>query len=155
MKRALSTALAIVAFAALTGTASAENGHAYNGSYCKTYYGSQSGDFNHQYNGIVNNGTSGRYISCPVLVDEIDATTGTTRVWLNWQTPVASDTISCSLFSMNGNGTIRQSRSASKTGSGWFAISNLTSDDFWGSYSMYCYLPRSGTLSTIWLGEQN
>jgi hypothetical protein len=156
MKRALSATLALIAFAVIAGAAAAaENGLAYNGSYCKAYYGTQTGDFNNQYNGIYNLGSAGRYISCPVVVDEVAVVTGTTRVWLYWRANVSTDTISCTLFSMNGDGSVRQSQSANKAGTGWFSIPNLTTDDFWGSYSMYCYLPRFGTLNTVWVGEQS
>lgn len=54
----------------------------------------------------------------------------------------------------NVGGTTKQSKSATKTGTGWFLIPNLTTDDSFGSYSMYCYLPKAGLLNTIWLGEQ-
>jgi hypothetical protein len=153
--RLLPCVLAALALVTLAGSAAAENGHAYNGSYCNAYFGSQAANFYHQYNGTYNASTAGTYISCPVLVDEIANTTGTTQVWVHWTANAAADTISCYLFSMNGNGTIRQSQGAGKAGSGWFGISNLTTDDYWGSYSMYCYLPRYGNINTIWLGEKD
>lgn len=129
-----------------------ENGHAYNGSYCKNYFGSQVGDFNYQTNGIRNLSSSTRYINCPVLVDEIANTSGTTRVWLHY---TGNGTVRCTLQSKNGNGTTKQSRSGSRPGTGWFQIPNITADDFWGSYVMYCSLPAAGILNTIWLGENN
>lgn len=137
---------------ALYSHAHAENGHAYNGSYCDNYYGSKVGDFNHQHNGIKNNASSGRYISCPIIVDEIAKTTGTTRVWLYY---TGNGTISCTMFSKNHDGSTRQSRSGSRTNTGWFQIPEITSDNYWGSYSMYCYLPSHGVLNTIWVGEKN
>jgi hypothetical protein len=155
MKRVLAIALAVLALATLTGSAAAENGHAYNGSYCKPYFGNTAANFYHQYNGTYNATNSGQYVSCPVLVDEIANTTGTTQVWLYWTASASTDAISCSLYSLNGDGTARQAQSASKTGTGWFSIPNLTSDDYWGSYSMYCYLPKFSNLNTIWLGEKD
>lgn len=155
MKRILALTVAALALTTLAGSAAAENGHAYNGSYCKSYYGSQAANLYHQHNGTRNVSTAGTYISCPVLVDEIAQTTGTTQVWVYWTAAAATDTMSCSLFSMNGSGTIRESKFASKTGTGWFAIPNLTTDDYWGSYSMYCYLPKSGNVNTVWLGEKD
>lgn len=155
MNRMRTLALAVLMLVTLAGVAAAENGHAYNGSYCKPYYGSQAANLYHQYNGTYNASAAGTYISCPVLVDEIVNTTGTTQVWVYWTASAAADTISCSLYSMNGNGTARQGQFGSKAGSGWLAMPNLTTDDYWGSYSMYCYLPRNGNINTIWLGEKN
>lgn len=152
MKSTTLITLAALGSFAFYGNAYAENGHAYNGSFCDNYYGSQVGNFNHQHNGIRNNTNSGRYVSCPVIVDEIAKTTGTTRVWLYYS---GSGKISCSMFSKNGNGTTRQSKTGSRTNSGWFSIPAITSDNYWGSYSMYCYLPPKGILKTIWVGEKS
>lgn len=134
------------------GNAYAEDGKSYNGSYCDNYYGSQAGDFSHQIDGIKNNASAGRYISCPVLVDQVGNIEGTDTVALYY---TGTGTVSCALFSQNANGSTRQSRTGSRANSGWFFIPNITSDDYWGSYSMYCYLPPQGVLNTIWLGEKN
>jgi hypothetical protein len=156
MKRTIAIAIAIVACAAVAQTARAENGHNYNGSYCKAYFGGADTDvLDHTIYGIYNSSTRTRYISCPVLVDEVANTTGTTYVWVHFRANVASDTIWCSLRSMNGNGSVRQSMSASRTGTGWFRIANITNDDRWGSYAMYCRLPGRGRLNTIALAERN
>lgn len=128
----------------------AENGHNYNGSYCGAYYGSDNSKLNRQINGVYNTSSSGVYVSCPVIEDEIDNTSGTQRVWFH--TSAANTT--CVLYSMNGNGTARQAQ-AKAGGPGWVNIANLTSDDYWGSYAMYCYLPAGGTLNTIFLGERS
>lgn len=152
MKSITLISLAALGVFSLYGNAYAENGHAYNGSYCDAYFGSQAGDFNHRFNGIRNNASSGRYVSCPVIVDEINNTAGTTRVWLHY---TGSGTVSCTLFSMRGNGTSLQSKTKSRVNTGGFQIPDITSDDFWGSYSMYCLLPAKGILNTIWVGEKN
>jgi hypothetical protein len=152
MKGITLAALAGIGFIATSGHALAENGHAYNGSYCDNYYGSQASAFDHQFNGIRNASGAYAYVSCPVVVDEIDNTAGTTQIWVHY---TGTGTISCSFFSMNGNGTIRQSQSASRVNTGWFSIPNITTDDYWGSYSMYCGLPANGVLNTIWVGEKN
>lgn len=153
MKAFSIASLAAAALLSLSGTAHAagENGHAYNGSYCSSYFGTQATHFNNQYNGIRNNQSSGRYVSCPVIVDEISTTTGTTRQWMHF---AGTGKVTCTIYSMNGPGSIRQSRTTSRVNSGWFSMPALTTDDYWGSYSMWCYLPARGTLNTIWLGEK-
>lgn len=154
MKQVLLIALVALALATLAGSAAAENAHAYNGSYCKAYFGSQAADFYHQYNGTYNASNGARYIACPVLVDEIANTTGS-RVYVYWTANAATDQLYCNLYSLNENGTIRQGQTGIRTGTGWMFIPNLTSDNYWGSYSMYCYLPSHGNLQTIWLGEND
>ncbi|ABA58292.1 hypothetical protein Noc_1824 [Nitrosococcus oceani ATCC 19707] len=136
----------------LYGNAYALNAHAYNGSYCDNYHGAEVGDFTRGFNGIKNNANAGRYISCPVLVDESGNIDGTDKVALYY---TGTGTVSCVLFSQNADGSTRQSRTASRTNSGWLSIPNITDDDYWGSYSMYCYLPPQGVLNTIWVGETN
>lgn len=151
MKNTPIITLALVgAITASTQSHAADNRQNYNGSYCDSYYGTQAGSINHQYNGIRNNAASGLYVSCPVIVDEASNTTGTNNIWVHWS---GAGTLSCTLFSMNGNGTSLQSRSASGV-AGWVNIANLTADDYWGSYSMYCYLPASATLNTISISEK-
>ena len=127
----------------------ADNRQNYNGSYCSSYYGSQATSVGHYYNGAYNGSGAGMYISCPVIVDEASVTTGTNNVWI--YTSAAGT--SCTLFSMNGNGTSLQSQWGAG-GPGWFAVPNLTADDYWGSYSMYCYLPAGATLNTISISEK-
>ncbi|MEM7250220.1 MAG: hypothetical protein AAF493_02280 [Pseudomonadota bacterium] len=148
--------LAIVSvFIALTSMASAvqaENGHAYNGNHCSAWLGSQSGDFSKGPNGLRNNTPGARYVSCPVVVDEIANTTGTTRQYVYY---TGNGTIRCTLQSNNHNGTALQAQSASRVGTGWIFIPQITADAYWGSYAMWCLLPGYGTINTIWVGEQN
>ncbi|ADJ28217.1 hypothetical protein [Nitrosococcus watsonii] len=137
---------------ALYGNAYAIDGKSYNGSYCTHYYGAQAGDFSYQVDGIKNNANAGRYISCPVLVDQVGNIEGTDKAVLYY---TGTGMVSCVLYSQNADGSTRQSRTGSRTNSGWLSIPNITSDDYWGSYSMYCYLPPQGVLNTIWIGEKN
>lgn len=137
-----------------SATTLAENGHAYNGSFCKPYYGSQAGDFIYAHNGIYNGGSGGRYVTCPVIVDEIANTNGTTRVWVHWTAAAASDTLRCTLLSKTFNGGTQDSHANTRTNTGWMYL-DVNSDDFWGSYNMYCYLPQRGRIATLWVGEQN
>jgi hypothetical protein len=152
MKRMTLAAITGMAFATLSANTSAENGHTYNGSQCNSFYGSQAGGFDRYGNGIVNKTGSHSLVICPVTVDEVDKTTGTTQIWVHY---TGTGTPSCTFMSMNGNGTVRQSKSGFRTNTGWMTIPNITSDDFWGSYSMYCGLPPNGVLNTVWVGEKN
>ncbi|HVK99752.1 MAG TPA: hypothetical protein VM553_08070 [Dongiaceae bacterium] len=149
MKKLILASLALFGACAASHVLAADNRQNYNGSYCDAYYGSQANNVNHQYNGIYNGLGGGMYVSCPVIVDEANVTTGTNNVWIH----TSAAGTSCTLFSMNGNGTSAQSQWGSG-GPGWFAVPNLTVDDYWGSYSMYCYLPGGATLNTISISEK-
>ncbi|NRB42464.1 MAG: hypothetical protein HRU20_29010 [Pseudomonadales bacterium] len=148
--------LGVSACIALSGTAQAENVHAYNGSFCKNKYGSQAADFTYV-DGIRNNTGMYRSIVCPVVVDEFGVTSGTTMVWVHFTDLSATGpgTVYCSLISNRANGRLRQVRSAKLTGSGWFRIPDITVDDKWGSYHMTCSLPKTSVLNTIVIGEKN
>ena len=151
------TAVAVVACAAWAGPAAAQNAKTYHGSSCQAYSENETTLFRHDLSGIVNakgGSTFSNYIACPVVVDETGGTAGTSVIALHWTANGASDRLDCAFYSMNGNGTVRQVKSASKTGSGWLTLPNITSDDTLGSYYMLCSLPRLGTLNTIKVEEQ-
>lgn len=130
----------------------AENAHSYNGSYCTNYIATDSNKVAHQYNGLRNTSAGSLYVTCPVAVDEVAVTTGTSRVWVHYS---GTGTLSCNLYSMNGIGSINQSKFASVTNTNWMNIPNLTSEDFWGSSVIYCNLPANGVINTVWFGENN
>ncbi|MDD5266434.1 MAG: hypothetical protein PHO08_04805 [Methylococcales bacterium] len=138
---------------AISGNAFAgEDGKAYNGQGCDNYYSGDSAKFDHQYDGIKNvDSFNAHYVSCPIVVDEIANTKGTTQVYVRWS---GSGTLSCYLYSFDVNGAVKQSQSGTLTGGGWLSIPNLNTDDYWGNYSMHCYLPAGGVLQTYWIGEQ-
>ncbi len=150
MKFKLLASISVFGCALLTPQVYAENAHAYNGSYCTNYLASDATDVAHQYNGIRNTTGSSLYVTCPVAVDEIAVTSGTSRVWVHYS---GSGTVNCNLYSMNGNGSINQSRSGSRSGTGWLSIPNLTSEDYWGSSVIYCSVPAYGVINTVWFGE--
>jgi hypothetical protein len=137
---------------ALYGNAYAEKVKTYSGSYCGAYFGSQAGDFNHQFNGIMNLAASPRYISCPVIEDSIFHTNGTTKAQLHY---TGTGTVSCVLSSNHPNGSSLETKIGMRTNTGWFTIPGISADDYWGAYSMYCQLPSKGVLNTIWFGEKD
>ncbi|MGR6035196.1 MAG: hypothetical protein ACU4EQ_10550 [Candidatus Nitrosoglobus sp.] len=137
----------------LQANVSADNSVTYNGSYCHPYFGNQGNNFIRAYNGIVNNTDFALYISCPVVEISVDVTTGTFSPTKLYYT--GTGTVTCTLNSMNSDGSIRQSQTGNLSQTGWLSIPNITTDDFYGSYSMYCLLPPRGTLNTILLDEHD
>lgn len=149
---ACSAALVLGTAGALPEVANAENGHSYNGASCTAYYGSQKTLFDSYTTGIRNATNAARWVNCPVIVDEIARTTGTTRTWIH---VTGKGSFRCYLISRNGNSGPRQSKSGARTNTGWLNIPALTTDDYWGSYSLYCQIPAYGLINTIWIGEKD
>ncbi len=121
MKRIGLTLLSVLGLM-MCPSAFAENAHAYSGSYCRASSGQQSGDFSYS-GGTYNRASQVRLVTCPILVDEIAKTSGTTRVWVHFS---GSGNFSCWLYSRNANGTTRQLRIGHRTGTGWLSIPNIT-----------------------------
>jgi hypothetical protein len=162
MARVLSTALALVVFSviAVTTAAGGENGHTYNGSFCKPMGRVREGpvqEIIYNRDGIENTNSPEIppvNIICPILVDEVEPTSGTTRVSVNWSTPNDNSELKCRLFSMTEEGKERQENIKEKTGSGRLTFDNINADDVEGSYVITCELPSLSKLHTIWVGEQ-
>jgi hypothetical protein len=151
-KAALAAPVLLASMLSSVNVLAADNRQNFNGSYCDNYYGSDTSVFGHYSNGIYNSASSSKYVSCPVIVDEASVTTGTNNIWVHF---TGTGTVSCYMQSRNGNGSFRQSSSGSRSGTGWFSVGNITSDDYWGSYSMYCYVPAYGTINTISMSEKD
>jgi hypothetical protein len=143
--------LGVIGLLALSGNAFATDAKAYNGTGCDNYFAADSAQFNHQNDGIKNISGAGRYVSCPIVVDEIASTAGTQAVYVRW---AGTGSFSCTLLNYDINGVLKQYKTASRSGSGWLTMPNLTADDYWGNYSMWCYLPAGGVLQTYWIDEK-
>lgn len=151
MRYSIWTVLTCLGLAFVSANASAENAHTYNGSFCKSYIDSQSGDLQAG-TYMQNNSSSTRYVVCPVVVDEISNTGGTSRVYAH---VTGSGSFYCYLYSMNAGGSVRQFKSANRSNTGWIYLPDITTDDYYGSYSMICTLPGRGRLDTVWVAEKN
>ena len=152
MKYAIKSILAAVGLLAMAGNAVAGNGHSYNGSYCDNYFTFDSDRFHKTMTGITNAYNDQRVISCPILVDEVGTTTGTSSIWVHF---TGIGRMVCAPYSNSHSGTDARSTYASRTNTGWLKVPNITGDYFLGSYSMYCQLPPGGTLNTIRIIEKN
>jgi hypothetical protein len=137
---------------ALQSSVYADNSTTYNGSYCSSYFGSQYSDFGRGFNGIANYANAPRYISCPMIEQEVNVTKGILPTLLYY---TGDGTVTCALYSNNADGSTRQTQMSSRTGTGWLTIPGITTDDYYGSYSMYCLLPAKGTLNTIFFDEHD
>ncbi|MGH8520167.1 MAG: hypothetical protein ACREU9_01715 [Gammaproteobacteria bacterium] len=150
MKSTTLTTLATLGFLAMSGNAfaDADNYTAFNGTGCDNYYAADTGQFNHQYNGIRNISASARYVSCPIDKDAVSSLGGFGTTWIRW---IGAGTMYCTLYHFNVNGV-----GVSQGGNGpqnWFSIPPLAADDFWGSASLYCLVPAGATLQTIHVYE--
>ena len=149
-----SLAAAVVAITGITGTAAAQDGKNYNGSYCKAYFGIETADFVHDVTGIQNVSSQERAVFCPIMVDEEEVTDGLDSVTLHWG---GNGEIRCFLESRAQNGTFVQGREL-RGPAGEVSLppeERLGVDEPLGSYSLWCALPPGGTLNTIQIVERD
>lgn len=118
---------------------------------CNSYWASQVGDFNHKTTGLHNKATSPRWATCGIDVDSAGITTGTYPTWIHYQ---GTGQAYCTLYSYSsgGHSTI-QTRSGSRTNTGWFAIPGISAESYWGNLVLYCKIPAGGLLGTIAIKE--
>jgi hypothetical protein len=150
---------ALVAIAMVSPAfASDDDSKTYNGAFCKPTSTNQG---NVEYPlepfvGIRNNNGYTVPIVCPVVVDSVGNTSGTTVVKVFWTALDDNhDRIVCAIKSLNENGSSRQLRFASMLGSGWIKFDNISADAKEGSYVLDCQLPPSGMLNTIVITEKD
>jgi len=130
----------------------AQDTKTYNGSYCSAADGNDVQNVLRNLRGIRNNNANAIRISCPIIEDAVNVVTGTQAVRVHYTGP---GMFVCNLLSMNGNGSVRESRFEARFGTGWINFNpQITTDDFFGTYSMICSLPTNGTLNTIWFRER-
>lgn len=125
--------------------ADADNYTAINGTGCQAYFAGDKAFFENNFSGIRNVGTIARVVSCPLNKDVVSAVGGRGTTWVRWN---GTGTLSCTINHWNVN-MVNTFKSASRTGTGWLNIPADTSDDFWGSMTLWCTLPAGGTLQTI------
>ena len=149
MKRVYVPTLAFI-LAIITGVASAaDNRQNFNGGGCDNYYAVDVSDFNHQTNGIANVSATSAYVHCDLTIDEALNTGGTSLIWVRWS---GAGTMSCTAMSRDVNNNLISTVSNSGT-AGWILMPNLSDNDVWGNYSMYCLVPSGGRLETISVSE--
>ena len=144
--------IAVFSLIILAGSAHAIDRSRYNGNVCKAYYGSQTPSFYSTYKGIKNTSLTNKIVTCPIVADAVANTTGTYRTYINW---TGTGTLQCVLRSMYSNGTTIQYKSGADVGGGWLTIQPLTSESYWGSFSLYCSLPSKARINTIVLHEKS
>lgn len=139
---------------ALSGKAfaDADNATSFHGNECDAYFSSQSGQFNHYWNGTHNAGTSGAWISCPIDKDAVSSTAGLETTWV-YSTSPSGQQVSCYLVAQGYNATWDEYQPGSGT-TGWFSIPRVASDNYWGSNNMYCFLPAGATLNQFVIHER-
>ncbi len=125
--------------------ADGDNYTSINGTGCQAYYAGEKAFFENNYSGIRNVSSTTRIVSCPIDKDAVSALGGRSTTWVRWS---GTGTISCTLNHGNVNMT-NTFRTGSLLNSGWFSIPVDTSDDFYGSATLWCSLPAGGTLQTV------
>jgi hypothetical protein len=125
-----------------TAFADADNYTAANGIGCDNYFAADTGQFNHQHDGIKNISAISRYVGCPVDKDAVVILGGLGTTWVRW---AGAGNMTCTLTNFNANGVATQTQTGAG-GPGWFAIPPLGGDVFYGTNTMYCKVPAGATL---------
>jgi hypothetical protein len=149
----MKTILALIGLGlvAISGNAfAADDAKSYHGQGCDNYFAGDSAKFDHRYDGIRNSDSIEHLVSCPIVVDSTSNTSGTKAVYVHWS---GSGTMWCSLYSFDQYGAVKQSQYGTQTGGGWLNIPNLTADDYYGNYSLFCDVPAGGVLQGYWVAE--
>ena len=145
MKQHIMTAAGIFALGiALTSTsASATDWKAYTGSECKSYYGSQAGDFTTGHLSIRNNTSTKRYVICPLINDN---GTMANNLRITYYSP--SGTTYCMIVNMDYYGYLQSYTGASGVSNGYHTSMYFKTGVGTNTHSqtLWCELPGKGEL---------
>ena len=155
MKRFACCIIAIILGVWYAGVCNAEDAHNYNGSFCKPSHGSESGLVEYTPTGIKNVSGRALWINCPVSVDEVSSTKGTSENFVTWTASKSSDRLQCWFSStINGGDSIREYKYNARGDSGWLMIPTLSGDSVQGTFCMECLVPDQGKLHLIRVTER-
>ncbi len=155
MKRFLICVVAIALGLCAMSVSRADDSHNYNGSFCKPCLGSGSGLVEYTPTGIKNVSGKSLWVNCPVLVDEISSTAGTSENFVVWTANKPTDVLQCWFYStINGGDYLRETKYGYRTGSGWLFLPTLSGDSKQGTFCMQCYVPSQGKLNLIRVTEK-
>jgi hypothetical protein len=163
MKLTIFTALVFATAAVLSHTtaSAADKITVYNGSYCKPYYGNESGNFS--YGVSIHNSGGTRTIVCPLLLTDGFINKGAS-IWVYASAARSTDRVSCTFYSLNVDGIAVESQSSHRdgAGAGWLLPPQggqpgqtpsfeITTDH--SSYVMHCRLPQGSSVISIQVNE--
>jgi hypothetical protein len=120
-----------------------------HGSICKPYGNSNTAGLFSSIYGVGNYSGGALSIICPV-VRTVPAPAGGYSVWVDGKS-AASDTTSCSLYSINYDGSYLGVASFSAPGPTFTRLLTLPQSQvpFFSSQSVYCYVPNNGSITDI------
>jgi len=131
--------VAISAFASfgLCSNAYAVNAN-HSGTVCKNYNASQVTDIDYLPNGTRNLNASARYVICPIT--RSPTSTNQVSVYIDGFAS-SGNTVSCTLYSYDYNGTFLGSQSFPTPRTGTFDQHLAVAGSYWGNASVLCLLP--------------
>jgi hypothetical protein len=145
MKTALSLGLALTmgTFGLLSLSSNVYAVNANNaGTACKNYNAREVTDIDYLPNGTRNLNASARYVICPIVRSPTSSSYAV-NVYVDGFA-AAGQTISCTLYSYDYNGTYLGSQSFPTARTGTFDQYLSVPGHYWGTASVLCLLPGSG-----------
>ena len=138
MKITINFVIAILGLLISAGPVMAQILHSYNGSSCSKNDDDELAPLVRSVAGIRNTASNTVTVVCPVTVDSVDNIYGTNWTEIHY---TGSGFLYCALYNMDGYGSIREVRVGGRSGTGWFRLTGLRYDDWWGSYFLSCSYP--------------
>ncbi len=153
IKNSLTLIFSTIVFSlGLNSTTQAYDAKTYSGSLCQAYFGYDETWFHKYARGIFNRSSSYRWISCGVTRDRYGLI-GTHGAQIH-VIAGSSRRTTCTLSERNTNGTILQSRAASRFGSGYIRLDTSRSKNFRNNARIiFCYVPPQATITSVEIRE--
>jgi len=145
-----SATVLLVSLGLSTASQAAIVGSVISGADCQPYFGSEASSFNFRDNGIKNVSSGSRWVTCPLVRQNVSSTNGTTFALVQY---IGSGTLSCSNYNWNSAGTQRTIFSKSRNGSGNLTLPGFATSYTFGAYTVRCYVPSGGTIIRTSLEE--
>lgn len=151
LKKILSTTLSAIVLTvgiASTGAYAQSDAKTFNGNVCQPTYGTQSADISSHSDGVYNDASSYRFVTCPIARDNRGNINGLRHVWVYVSHSLSNRTY-CTLSSRSASGSVLDSEQQNTTGIGWLTFYNINTSSINGNYSLVCLLAAKAKITHI------
>jgi hypothetical protein len=129
-----------------SGSAMATDRKIHHGSMCQPQSISNANALGAFTEGAVNTGTNSIVVTCPIVRDNTQNTTGTAKAFSNVRSS-GGQLLSCTLVSRDKNGNFIASKFDSTTSNSPDSLDlDVNASAVLGSYAIFCILPPSGRI---------
>ncbi|MBI2892757.1 MAG: hypothetical protein HYY06_04345 [Deltaproteobacteria bacterium] len=145
-------ALALLVAVVIVPSALASDGKIYPGAICRAENQSHQQDLFYFRGGVENDGSSSRWVDCPLVTDDTNNTSGLQELKAFVYIP-GTTTVTCYAYSYDSGGEIYDSASHSRNSTGALDFDSEIDSVDNGFYRLRCWLPVDTRLATIRASE--